>query len=50
MLNVDIGAAKSHGKDGKMTIWDIDSFEFLEGARIATDWHCFGCTAGAGSR
>jgi radical SAM/Cys-rich protein len=32
-----------------LTIWDINSFEGLAGARIATGSHCFGCTAGAGS-
>ncbi len=34
---------------GARSIWDIDSFAELERARIATDGHCFGCTAGAGS-
>jgi len=29
-------------------LWEIDSAE-LEGRAIATDYHCFGCTAGAGS-
>jgi radical SAM/Cys-rich protein len=33
------------GKD----IWEIDSFSELANSRIATDSHCFGCTAGAGS-
>jgi radical SAM/Cys-rich protein len=31
------------------SIWDIESFEALEGEPIATAEHCFGCTAGAGS-
>jgi radical SAM/Cys-rich protein len=30
-------------------IWDIDSFSELAHSPIATDSHCFGCTAGAGS-
>ncbi len=30
-------------------IWDIESFEALADAPIATARHCFGCTAGAGS-
>jgi radical SAM/Cys-rich protein len=30
-------------------IWEIDSFSELANTRIATDSHCFGCTAGAGS-
>ncbi len=31
------------------TIWDVDDLSQLEGQAIATDSHCFGCTAGAGS-
>jgi radical SAM/Cys-rich protein len=31
------------------TIWDVDDLSVLEGRRIATAEHCFGCTAGAGS-
>jgi radical SAM/Cys-rich protein len=31
------------------TVWDIDSLSELHHRRIATDGHCFGCTAGAGS-
>jgi len=31
------------------TIWSIDRLSDLAGDRIATDSHCFGCTAGAGS-
>ena len=31
------------------TIWEIDSFAELAHKPIATDGHCFGCTAGAGS-
>ena len=31
------------------TIWDIDSFDSVSGNPIATDTHCLGCTAGAGS-
>jgi radical SAM/Cys-rich protein len=39
-----------HGPSGKpLTIWDLDSFTGLEGNRIATGGHCFGCTAGTGS-
>ncbi|HEV7674723.1 MAG TPA: arsenosugar biosynthesis radical SAM (seleno)protein ArsS [Candidatus Angelobacter sp.] len=34
--------------DGK-TIWEIDSFAEFAKSPIATDSHCFGCTAGAGS-
>jgi len=49
MLDINLGAAKSHGKEGQLSIWDVDSFTFLEGTGIATARHCFGCTAGAGS-
>ena len=31
------------------TIFDIESLSELEGAPVATDLHCLGCTAGAGS-
>ena len=31
------------------TIWDLDSLSVLEGDRVATAAHCFGCTAGSGS-
>ncbi len=31
------------------SIFELDSFEALSGAPIATASHCFGCTAGAGS-
>jgi len=31
------------------SIWDIDALADLAGRDIATDDHCFGCTAGAGS-
>jgi radical SAM/Cys-rich protein len=31
------------------TIFDLDDFDAFDGRAIATDRHCFGCTAGAGS-
>ena len=34
---------------GGKNIWEIDSFSDLANSGIATDSHCFGCTAGAGS-
>ncbi|HKA16022.1 MAG TPA: arsenosugar biosynthesis radical SAM (seleno)protein ArsS [Myxococcota bacterium] len=43
MLELPLGAHGPH------TIWEIDDLAELAGARIATDAHCFGCTAGAGS-
>jgi hypothetical protein len=46
MLDMPIGAAAA---TGARTVWDIDAPETLAGRRIATDRHCFGCTAGAGS-
>ena len=42
MLEMPFGA-------GPRTVWDIDDFAELERAPIATDSHCFGCTAGSGS-
>lgn len=36
--------------DGRrLTIWDVNNLDALEGAPISTGSHCFGCTAGAGS-
>ena len=34
---------------GRLDLWQIESLDELSGRRIATDRHCFGCTAGAGS-
>ena len=45
MLEIPIGAAAA----GIRTIWDLEDLSGLEGRRIATAAHCFGCTAGAGS-
>ncbi|MEP6716255.1 MAG: arsenosugar biosynthesis radical SAM (seleno)protein ArsS [Terriglobia bacterium] len=33
----------------RVTVWDLESLGHMEGQRIATGTHCFGCTAGAGS-
>ena len=46
MLEIELGAAAD---DDMRTLWDITSFDQLEGRRIRTGRHCFGCTAGAGS-
>ena len=42
VLDLPLGARRR-------SLWDVASFDGLEGERIATDSHCFGCTAGAGS-
>jgi radical SAM/Cys-rich protein len=42
MLELPLGGAAR-------TLGDIDSLDALEGERIETATHCFGCTAGAGS-
>src|SRR5579859_4194567 len=34
---------------GRKTVWEIESFAELAQKLIATDGHCFGCMAGAGS-
>ena len=36
------------GRRPRRYLWDVDPAA-LEGERIATGRHCFGCTAGAGS-
>jgi radical SAM/Cys-rich protein len=36
--------------EGRRTLWDVECLDDeLEGERVATATHCFGCTAGAGS-
>ena len=35
--------------EGSQTLWDLDDLQDLAGRPIATDSHCFGCTAGSGS-
>ena len=32
------------------TVFDLDHLDQFKGAQIATDSHCFACTAGAGSK
>jgi radical SAM/Cys-rich protein len=45
---LEMGLRTQRGGCG-LTIWDIYDLRQLDGARIATGRHCFGCTAGAGS-
>jgi radical SAM/Cys-rich protein len=35
--------------DGSQSVWDLEDLQDLAGRPIATDSHCFGCTAGGGS-
>ena len=42
MLEIPVGGRA-------LTVFDLESVEGLAGGAIATDTHCFGCTAGAGS-
>jgi radical SAM/Cys-rich protein len=49
LYDCDFNQMLEIGMPGTRTIWDIQSFDGLEGKRIATGSHCFGCTAGAGS-
>lgn len=44
MLGIPAAAATC-----RRTVWDIESFDALGAAPVATAHHCFGCTAGAGS-
>lgn len=46
MLEIELGAA---AVSGPRTMWETTSLDALAGRRVATDGHCFGCTAGAGS-
>ncbi len=49
IYDCDFNQMVALGMRGTRTIWDIQSLDGLEGKRIATGIHCFGCTAGAGS-
>jgi radical SAM/Cys-rich protein len=56
MLELPLGASfaqRAAGErspsGGHTTIWQLDDLGELAGAPIATDSHCFGCTAGSGS-
>ena len=50
MLEMPIAhATSSAAVSPPLSIWEIDDLRELEGLPIATDSHCFGCTAGAGS-
>lgn len=42
MLNIHVGNKKT-------SIWDLNTFNKFDSCEIATEDHCFGCTAGAGS-
>jgi radical SAM/Cys-rich protein len=46
MLDLPLPADRPQGR---RTIWDLERLDELDGGRIATAGHCFGCTAGAGS-
>ncbi len=46
MLEIPIGAGR--GGPG-LTVWDVEDLRAFTGAAVATDTHCLGCTAGAGS-
>ena len=35
--------------DGPGSLWELEALRDLEGRPIATDSHCYGCTAGSGS-
>ena len=43
---LDIGLA---GTKAPKTVFDVESVEDIVGLKIASDNHCFGCTAGSGS-
>ena len=45
MLEIPLGTDAGRPR----TVWALDSLDSLDGARIATADHCYGCTAGAGS-
>jgi radical SAM/Cys-rich protein len=48
MLDLPLGA-RDDDRHAAATIFDVQSLGALDGGRIATAEHCFGCAAGAGS-
>lgn len=42
MLEIPVGSRAR-------SVWDVEDFSAFEGDGIATDSHCYGCTAGSGS-
>jgi len=52
-LDIDLGGGAGKNAKGDkrrpLTVWDIEKTSDVEGRKIATESHCFGCTAGAGS-
>jgi len=48
-FNQMLEIAVPNESDESLSIFDVNSFRDWEGRGIATDNHCFGCTAGAGS-
>ena len=49
IYDCDFNQMRELDAPGARGLWDIDSFHALAHAPVATDGHCFGCTAGAGS-
>lgn len=49
IFDCDFNAQLEMPTAGNPTIYDLSSLNELEGLRIKTDNHCFGCTAGSGS-
>lgn len=49
IYDCDFNQMLEMGAVGAKTIWDVESFAPLQGSRITTGSHCFGCTAAAGS-
>jgi len=47
-FNQQLGMQWSGNRGDKLFLWDIDP-NSLEGRKMMTGEHCFGCTAGAGS-
>jgi radical SAM/Cys-rich protein len=47
MLEIPAGGGADGGRP--VTVWDAESFEAWADTPVATDRHCFGCSAGAGS-
>ena len=43
------GSGNGHNSRPPLTVFDIEDLSELEGRVVASDAHCYGCTAGQGS-
>jgi len=49
LYDCDFNQARGLPLDGPKTLFDLEQLNEIEDLRVATDDHCFACTAGSGS-